>query len=47
MNGFDILLLAVVAAAVVLAIRAVGKGKSSGCGGDCAHCGECEEKKSL
>ena len=39
MNGFDIALLALVAAAAALALRHLRRRKKSGCGGACSCCG--------
>lgn len=40
MGALDVLLLAAIAGAAYLALRACKKGKTGGCSGDCAHCGK-------
>lgn len=44
MSGGDYLALAAVALLAALALRACLK-KGGGCGGDCAHCGGCKNRK--
>ena len=43
MNGADVLVLALVAAAVAGAVYLLRSGRSGGCGGDCAHCTGCRK----
>lgn len=47
MNPVDILLLVLIAAAVILAVRSVYRAKKSGkscsCGGDCSRCSGCRK----
>ena len=38
MSGADLILLGILLAAVILALRAVRRGKTGSCSGDCAHC---------
>ena len=49
MNGWDILLLALLALALILALRRTLRTRGScSCGGNCAHCamsGTCHQKK--
>ena len=38
MSGADLILLGILLAAVILALRAVRRGQTGSCSGDCAHC---------
>ncbi len=45
MNGWDWLVLALVAALIVLAARSIRKGKTGGCSGNCDACeSQCSKK---
>ena len=45
MNGADVLVLALVAAAVAGAVHLLRSGHSGGCGGDCTHCTGCGRRQ--
>ena len=45
MNAIDILLAAVLAAALLLAVRHSFRARKKGCGGNCASCGLCPKGK--
>ena len=45
MNIWDVLILAVIAAAVIFAVCRIRKGKSSCCDGNCEACAGCANAK--